>query len=318
MAITVPASPPSLSSDGVSLAAIRSLLRILNVSTASTGTSMGRSRSAIEVVEIPAKIPLTTVWSPVVADSVSATTVALPPVELTLAASSRNTSDTENTSKGPESVKNDDEYWLREYAKRHRKRPGSSAARRLERRLLVLQQISAKGKSSAAATEESTEEVLQSLYRALLTEESKGEALSGPPLPSQERAGPSETSSEKLFPHDIHSASYPPTGIDADSPEFTKELVREVEKGFQPCPKSTLSSPNSAEIRRNEKKNPTRKPRARKPSAPRREGETVGVEGKSKVMVAKVEKKPYVTHSGRLVKKTLKMEEAARCFLASF
>lgn len=258
-----------------------------------------------------------TVCPPVVADTVSNTAVTFPPAELTFATLSGNIPDSEKLLKGPESEESDDDYWLKEYVKRHRKKPGSSAARRLEKRLLVLKQVSARRKSSAGATEESTEEILLSLYRALVTEESIEEALSGPPLPSQERAGPSEATREKLFTRKNNSAPYPPTGIDDVFPEFTKELDREVEKQLQPGQKRTLAGPASAEIRRNEKKKRTGKPRVRKPKAPRREKKTVGLVAKSQVMASKVEKKPYLTHSGRLVKKTLKMEEVARCFLAS-
>lgn len=320
MAITVPTSLPSLSSDGDRLAAVGSLLCILNVSTPRTDTSMKRSQSAIEleVVEILANMRFTTVRPTVVAHTASTTAVALPSAEFTFAALSGNTSDTEKLPKGPESEESDDEYWLKEYAKSHRKRPGSSAARRLEKRLLVLQQVSTRGRSSVGVTEESIEETLQSFYRALVAEKSTGEALSGPPLPYQERAGPSEASREKLFPHEHHSASHPPAGIDAVSPGFTKELHRKVEEQFQPCGKRTLAGPASAGSRQNKKKNGMGKPRARKLSVPRREMKTAGEKGKSKVMVAKVEKTPYVTHSGRLVKKTLKMENVARCFLASF
>lgn len=318
-ATTVPDSLPSLSSDDATLAAIGHLLRTLNAPTASIDTSMKRSQSAIEFepVEIPSKMHVTNVLPPFVADTVSTTAVAPSPAEFTFAPLPGNTSDTEKLPKGPESEDSDDEYWLKEYAKRHRKRPGSSAARRLEKRLLVLKQVSAQRRNSAGAKEESTEEILQSLYRALATEESIGEALPSPNLRSQERSGPFEVAKEKLLPCETQSAPHPPTEIDAIPPDFTKELDREVEK-VQPGPKKTLVGPSSAKTRRNKKKSRTEKPRARKPSAPRREKKTVGKEAKCKVMVTKVEKKPYTTQSGRMVKKTLKMEEVARCLLASF
>lgn len=320
MAITASASLPSLSYDGAKIVAIGRLLRILNVSTASIDTSMKRSQSAIELeaVDTPAKMRFTNAWPPVVADTVSTTAVALSHAEVTFAPLSGNTSDTEKLPKGPESEDSDDEFWLKEYAKRHRTRPGSSGARRLEKRLLMLRQFNARRKSSPGATEESTEEILLSLYRALVTEQSMRETRSSPPLRSQERAGPSEVVREKPLPRETHSAPHPPTEIDAVSPEFTKKLDREVEKQFQPGQKRTLAGPASAKPRRNKKKTRTGKPTAKKPSAPRQEKKTVGMEAKSKMMVTKVEKKPYMTHSGRLVKKTLKMEEVARCFLASF
>lgn len=253
------------------------------------------------------------------ADTVSTTAVALSSAEFAFAPLSGNTSDTDKLPKGPESEDSDDEYWLKEYAKRHRKRLGSSAARRLEKRLVVLKQVSAQRRNSPGAKEESTEEILQTLYRALAAEESIGEALSSPTLHSQERSGSFEVAREKLLPFETHSAPHPPTTTEAFSPAFTKELDRQVEKQVQLSQKRTLAGSASAKNGRNEKKSRKEKPRARKPSAPRREKKTVGKEAKSKqVMVTKVEKKPYTTKSGRMVKKTLKMKEVARCFLASF
>lgn len=338
IAISDPASLPSLSSDGARLAAIGRLLRILNGSTPYTDTSIKGIQPAIELeaVETPAKMRLTNVWPRVVADTVSTTAVALSHAEATFTPLSGNTSDTEKLPKGSDSEDSDDEFWLKEYAKKHRKRPGSSAARQLEKRLLLLRQFNARRKSSPGATEESTEEILLSLYRALVTEEGIGEALSRPVLRSQERAGLSEVVREKLLPRETHSAPHPPTDIDAVSAEFTKELDREVEKQFQPGQKGTLPGPAPAKTRRNKKKTRTGKPTAKKPSAPRRGKKTVGmetkskmmvtkvgkkavgVEAKTKMMVTKVEKLPYKTNSGRVVKKTLKMEQVARCLLASF
>lgn len=321
MTTTVPDSLPSLSSDGAKLAAIGHLLCTLSAPTASIDTSMMRSQSAIELepVETPSKMRVTNVLPLVGADTVSTTAVAPSPTEFTFATLSGNTSDTEKLPKGPESDDSDDEYWLKEYAKRHRKRPGSSAALRLEKRLLVLKEVSARRRNSAGAREESTEEILQSLYQALSAEKSRGEALSSPTLRSQERSGPFEVAIEKHLPGETHSATHPPTEIDAAFPELTKELDRKVEKQVQPGKKRNLAGPASAKARRNKKKARTEKPRARKPSAPRREKKTVGMEAKSKAMVTTVEKpKPYTTQSGRLVKKTHKMEEVARCLLVSF
>lgn len=142
-------------------------------------------------------------------------------------------------------------FWLKEYAESHRKRPGSSAARRLDKRLLVKQRQNARGKSSAAATEESTEDILQSLSRATVTKGGIGEALPGPPFPSQERAGSSEAAVEKPFTCE-HSAFYQQTAIDAAAQEFTKGLARRKSSSNQakkgPCP--VLPRPKLDEIKR--------------------------------------------------------------------
>lgn len=323
MTTTVPASLRPLSSDGVRLAAIGRLLRSLNVPAASTDTSMKRSQSAIELqpVEMPSKMRVTNVLPPVVADTVSTSTIAPSTAEFTLAPLPGNNSDTEKHPKDPESEDSDEEFWLKEYAKRHRKKPGSPAALQLERRLLVLKQVNAQRRNSATAVEASTEEILQSLYRALVAEKSIEKALFSPTLRSEERSGPSEIGRETLLPRQTHSALHPQTGIDAVSPALTKELDSKVEKQVQPGKKRTLANPTSAKTRRNKKITGTGKPRASKPSAPRREKKTVSIKAKSKVMVTKVEKVervPYTTQAGRQVKRTRKMEEVAQHYLMSF
>lgn len=322
MATTVPASLRPLSSDGVTLAAIGRLLRSLNVPAASTDTSMKRSQSAIELepVEMPSKMRVTNVLPPVVADTVSTSTIAPSTAEFTLAPLPGINLDTEKYPKDPESEDSDEEFWLKEYAKKHRKKPGSPAALQLEKRLLVLKQVNAQRRNSATAVEASTEEILQSLYRALVAEKSMEKALSSPTLRSEERSGPSEIGRETLLPRQTHSALHPQTGIDAVSPALTNELDSKVEKQVRPGKKRTLANPISAKTRRN-KKTGTGKPRARNPSAPRREKKTVSIKAKSKMMVTKVEKVekvPYTTQAGRQVKKTRKMEEVAQYYLVSF
>lgn len=252
------------------------------------------------------------------ADTVSTPTIAPSTAEFALASRSGNNSDTENHSKEPESEDSDEEFWLKEYAKRHRKKAGSPGALQLEKRLEVLKQVNAQRRKSATAVEASTEETLQSLYRALVAEKSKEEALSSPTPRSEESSGPFEIGRETLLTRKTHCALHPPSGIDAASPEFTKELDSKVEKQVQPGKKRTLPDPTSAKTRRNNKKTGTGKgkPRARKPSAPQQEKKTKTVRikapVKSKVMVTnveKVEKIPYTTRLGRQVKKTRKMEE---------
>lgn len=307
MAITVPASLPPSSSDGSLFSAIGRLLRTLNAATASNDTSMRRSHSAIEleIAEILDGMSFGTASPHVVADTISATAVALPPAELNFAASSGNISDTEELSKAPESDESEDEFWLKAYAESHRKRPGSSAARRLEKRLLVLEQHSASRKRLAAATEESTEDILLSLSRVPRTEESIGEALPGPALP---RAGPSEAAAEKPPPCE-NSAFDPEIAVDALAPKAIKKLDCGGEKQFHTGQKRTLPSPASAETGRDKKKNCTRKPRARKPRQGKAEEVELKGEKNGEEMVAKVEKEPYVTQSGRRVKRTAKMGE---------
>lgn len=142
-------------------------------------------------------------------------------------------------------------FWLKKYAESDRKRPGSSAAHRLDKRLLVKQRQNARRTSSAAATEESTEDILQSLSRATVTKGSIGEALPGPPFPSQERAGSSEAAVEKPFTCE-HSAFYQQTAIDAAAQEFAKGLARRKSSSNQakkgPCP--VLPRPKLDEIKR--------------------------------------------------------------------
>lgn len=326
MATTVPASLPPLSPDGVRLAAIGRLLRSLKVPTASTNPTMKWIQSAIELepVELPSKMPVTNVLPPVVADTVSTSMIAPSIADFNLDPLSGNNSDTEKHLKEPESEDSDDEFWLKEYAKRHRKKAGSPGALQLEKRLQVLRQVNAQRRNSATAVEASTEEILQSLYQALVAEKSKEEALSSPTPRSEERSGPSEIGRDTLLPHQTHSAPHPPAGIDAVSPEFTKELDSKVEKQVQSGQKWTLADPASAKTRRNNKKTGAEKgkPRARKRSAPRLEkrAKTVRIKEpvKSKVIVTKVGKVPYTTRLGRQVKKTRKMEEVAQHYLESF
>lgn len=152
MPITVPAFLPPSSSDGAEFAAVGRLLRTLNAATASADTSKRRSRSATEreIAGILDRMRIATASPHVVTDTISATVFAFPPAEY-FATSSGNTSDPEKLSKSPESEEIKDEFWLKEYAESHRKRPGSSAVRRLDKRLLVLQRHNARRKSSAAA-----------------------------------------------------------------------------------------------------------------------------------------------------------------------
>lgn len=172
----------------------------------------------------------------------------------------------------------------------------------------MLQQHSASRKRLAAATEESTEDILLSLSRVPRTEESIGEALPGPALPSQKRAGPSEAAAEKPPPCE-NPAFEPEIAVDALAPKAIKKLDHGGEKQFHTGQKRTLPSPASAETGRDKKKNCTRKPRARKSRRGKAEGVELKGEKNGEEMVAKVEKELYVTQSGRRVKRTAKMGE---------
>lgn len=148
-------------------------------------------------------------------------------------------------------------FWLKEYAESHRKRPGSSAARRLDKRLLVKQRQNARRKSSAAATEDSTEDILQSLA----SNSEQGEHRRSPPgsafsLSRESRIFRSRRRKAfhmrafSLLPANSHRCRRP--GI--------RQGASKEEKQFQPGQKRTLPSPASAETGRNKKKNCTGKP----------------------------------------------------------